>query len=83
MCDGAARGTSVIVLVTRQRGGVMFEMNSGTVLRQAKAQDLAKLVRESEPRVRRTRRVRLAPARAFRVLAHPFASRVATPRTAH
>jgi hypothetical protein len=61
----------------------MFEMNSGTVLRQARTQELASLVRKSGPRVRRTRRTRLAPVRAFRVLVHPFVSRAATPRTAH
>ena len=61
----------------------MFEMQSATVLRQAKARELTALVRESQPRQQRSRRVRLAPARAFRELARTFLLRAATPRTAH
>jgi hypothetical protein len=61
----------------------MFEMQSATVLRQAKAKELTALMRESQPRERRNRRVRVAPGRAFRALVRPFLSRAGTPRTAH
>jgi hypothetical protein len=61
----------------------MFEMQSATVLRQAKAGELTALVRGWQPRRHRGRSVGLAPARTFRVLGHPFLSRAATVRAAH